>query len=108
MTSGLEHCSCEERLKALGLFSLGKRRLQGHLIVAFQYMKGACKKAGGGLFTRACRDRTRSNSFKLKQSMFRLVIRKKFFTLRVMRHWKRLAREVLDAVSLEVFMARLV
>jgi len=59
------------------------------------------------LFTRACGDRTGGNSFKLKASRLRLDIRKKFFTVRVARHWKRLPREVMGAPSLNVFKVRL-
>ncbi|GAB0208572.1 hypothetical protein GRJ2_003322900 [Grus japonensis] len=102
---GLEHLSYDDRLRELGLFSLEKRRLWGDLIVAYQYLKGAYKKAGEGLFTKACSDRTKGNGFKLKEGRFILGIRKTFLTMRVARHWNRLPREVVDAPSLEVFQA---
>ncbi|KAK4822223.1 hypothetical protein QYF61_011864 [Mycteria americana] len=59
MIQGLEHLSYKDRLRQLRLFSMEKRRLWGELIAAFQYLKGAYKKNGDKLFSRACCDETR-------------------------------------------------
>ncbi|KFQ74535.1 hypothetical protein N335_12491, partial [Phaethon lepturus] len=107
MIRGMEHLCYEDRLRELGLFSLGKRSLWGHLIAAFQYFKGAYKKDGDRLFSRACCDRTRGNGVKLKEGRFRLDRRKKFFTARVVKPWHRLPREVVDAAPLETSQVRL-
>ena len=51
----------------MGLFSLEKKRFQRYLIVAFQYLKGAYRKAGEELFKSSCSDRTGANGSELKK-----------------------------------------
>jgi len=59
---GVERSSCEDRLRELELFSSEKRKLQGDLRAAFQYLKD-----GDRVFSRACCNRTRGNGFKLNE-----------------------------------------
>jgi len=89
------------------LFSLEKRRLQGDLTAAFQHLKRAYRKEGDNLFSKSCCDRRRSNGFKLREGRFRLYIKKKFFTLSMVKHWNELPIEVVEVPGLETFKVRL-
>lgn len=60
MLKGLEQLFCEERLRALGLFSLEKSC--GDLINVYTYLMGTCKE--DILLSLVCSARTRSNGHK--------------------------------------------
>jgi len=102
MIEGLEHLSCDKRLRELGLFTLEKA--PGSPYCSLPVPEGGLWE---NIFSRACCNRMRNNGFKLREGRFRLDITKKFFTLRVVKHWNGLPREVVEAPSLETFKATL-
>jgi len=105
MIQEMEHLPYKDRLRELGLLSLEKGRLQEDLIEVLQYLKGGYKQEGSRPFSMVCCERIRGNGFKLKEGRFRLDISSKFFIIRMVRHWNRLPREVVDAPSLEAYQA---
>uniref|UniRef100_A0A8B9BYJ6 Reverse transcriptase domain-containing protein n=1 Tax=Anser brachyrhynchus TaxID=132585 RepID=A0A8B9BYJ6_9AVES len=101
MVKGLEGKTYEERLRSLGLFSLEKRRLRGDFIAVYSFLARGSGGACTNLFSLV------TSGVRLRQGRFRLDIRKRFFTERVVAHWNRLPREVVTAPSLSEFKKRL-
>ena len=104
----LEHLPYEERLSNLGLFSVGKRRLRLDLINVYKYLKGGGRqKDEARLFSVMNSNRMRSNGLKLEHRKFHTNMQKNFFMVRVMEHWNRLPREVVESPSMEIFKTHL-
>ena len=66
--------------------------------------EGAYRKAGDGLFIRACSDKSRGNGFKLEDGRFRLDVRKEVF---IVRHLTSFPREAVDVPTLKAVITRL-
>ena len=88
----------------LGLFSLGKRRLREDLINVYKYLKGGGRQVDeASLFSVMCSNETRINGLNLGHRKFHTNMQKNFFMVRVMEHWNRLPREVVESPSMEKF-----
>ena len=109
LVKGLYYMTYEERLKALGITTLEKRRIRGDLIQAFRIIKGFDKlnrehffdfdNCGGyGL---------RGHHLKLKVHRCRLQLRQEFFSQRVVNWWNKLPSSVIEATSVNTFKIRL-
>lgn len=82
MIKGLENLRYEERLKAIDIFFLKKRRPRADLITVFQYFEGGYKQDGGSLFTGSHMENTRGNGYKWYWERFHLDKRNTFFIVR--------------------------
>jgi len=77
--------------------------MRGDRITLFQYLKGAYSESEVGLFSLVTGDKRRGYDLKLHQGMFRLDVRKHFFTERLVK----LVKEVVESTSLDVFKSHL-
>jgi len=94
--------SNEEKLRTLGFSSLEKRRLRGDLVALYSLLRRDRGEGGAELCSLVPSDSTSGNGSKLHQGRVRLDFRKNFFAERVVRHWKRLPKEVVNAPSMSV------
>lgn len=110
MITGVEHLSVKERLRELELFNPEKRRLQGlglgELSNINTYLMGGNGGEGARLLVVAT-DRARSNGHELKDMKFHLNTRIYLFTVREIKHWHKLPREVLGFPSVKMFKTQL-
>ena len=106
MIDEIKSLSYEERLASTGLTTLEERRTRGDLIEVFKIIKGLSKVDYHDFFRLAGNDRTRGHKYKLIKSRSRLVVRKNFFSQRVVNNWNKLPKIVVEAESINGFKNR--
>ena len=103
MMKGLKAKTYKDCLRSLCLFSLEEKNLRSDLIEVYKFLKLGSRGGGADLIFLVTSDRTQGNAMKLHQGKFILVIRKRFFTERVVSHWNRVSRSAVTARNLPEF-----
>ena len=107
LVHGFNKMSYEQRLEALGLYSLQQRRLRGDLIETYKILTGKEKINSDQLFQKATSTELRGHSLKLYKKSSRLELRKHFFSQRIVDHWNKLPDNVVSAATISSFKKRL-
>jgi len=90
LVHGFNKMPYEQRLKALGLHSLQRRRLRGDLIETYKILTGKEKIKSDQLFQKATTTELRRHSLKLYKESSGLELRKPSFSQRIVDHWNKL------------------
>ena len=90
-----------------GVLQPGEEKALTRIYSGHPVPEGGLQESWGGLFIRTADNRMRGNGFELEEGRFRPDVRKKFLTVRVLRHWNKLSSEVVDAPCLEASKASL-
>ena len=104
---GLRHLPYVDRLKSLGLLTLHTRRLRHDLVFVYKLLHGMVDLDASKFFTLAHDNRTRGHDLKLQVGYSRLLLRRNFFSQRIVSLWNNLPSACIDAPSLQLFKSSL-
>lgn len=100
---GIQGRTYDDRLRLLSWDSLYSRRVRKDLIMVYKIVHGLVDVNFHDLFEYADYEGTRGHPYKLKIVRCRLLIRQHFFSVRVIKTWNGLPRDIACAVSLREF-----
>jgi ribonuclease P/MRP protein subunit RPP40 len=104
---GMKGLNYENRLKALQLYSLERRRLRGDLIEVFKIVMGFSGIKAGELFTLRGQSALRGHPWIIVKNRADTSIRAQSFTQRVINAWNKLPLSVVSVSTPVAFKHRL-